>query len=161
MSFHIEPFTPAWQAQVTALVLGIQRDEFGIAITAQEQPDLIDIPNFVQKGAGNFWVAFSGEKVVGTIALLDIGGGLGALRKMFVAADWRGRDKGVAMALLETLLSHARARGLDEIVLGTTAAYHAAHRFYEKTGFTEIPADSLPPTFPRIRQDSKFYRLRL
>ena len=161
MSLRIEAFTRDSQSQVTALVLGIQRDEFGIAITAEEQPDLIDIPNFVQKGAGNFWVALSGETVVGTIALLDRGGGLGALRKMFVAIDWRGREKRVESTLLETLLAHARAHGLQEIVLGTTEAYHAAHRFYEKTGFTEIPAEALPAAFPRIKQDSKFYRLRL
>ena len=38
-----------------------------------DQPDLLQIPQFYQSGAGNFWVALDGEEVVGTVALLDIG----------------------------------------------------------------------------------------
>lgn len=56
------------------LILSIQRDEYGIAITAQDQPDLNDIPAFYRTGAGDFWVARADGQLVGTIALKDIGG---------------------------------------------------------------------------------------
>ena len=158
---RIIPYEAAHKAAVIDLVISIQRGEFGIAITAEEQPDLMDIPGFCQKGSGNFWVALSDDDVVGTIALLDIGEGRGALRKMFVEKNHRGRETGVALRLLETLLAWARDKGLREILLGTTAAYHAAHRFYEKHGFTELPPEQLPVSFPRIRQDSRFYRMVL
>jgi N-acetylglutamate synthase-like GNAT family acetyltransferase len=158
---RIVPYTDDWKQPVIDLVISIQRGEFGIAITAQEQPDLMDIPGFCQKGCGNFWVALDGDEVVGTIALLDLGGGLGALRKMFVEKTHRGRETGLALRLLETLLAWAREKGLTEILLGTTAAYHAAHRFYEKHGFSEVAPGSLPERFPRIRQDSRFYRMIL
>jgi GNAT superfamily N-acetyltransferase len=158
---RIVPYADDWKQPVIDLVISIQRGEFGIAITAEEQPDLMDIPGFCQKGNGNFWVALAGGEVVGTIALLDLGGGLGALRKMFVEKNHRGKETGVAQRLLETLLGWAREKGFQEILLGTTAAYHAAHRFYEKHGFAEIAPERLPERFPRIRQDSRFYRMTL
>lgn len=155
------PFTPDRKAAVIELVIAIQRDEFGLKLTAEEQPDLMDIPGFCQRGRGNFWVALDGDRVVGTIALVDIGGGRAALRKMFVHPGYRGREAGTAALLLETLLAWARDRGLSEVLLGTTAAYHAAHRFYEKNGFLEISPGELPPEFPRFRLDTRFYRMAL
>lgn len=156
----IRPFRPADMAGVAAVIVPIQQAEFGIPITYEEQPDLRTIPDFYQTGAGGFWVAEAGSGlIVGTIALKDIGGGVAALRKMFVAADHRG--DGTARRLLETLVAHARAAGLEAIVLGTTAKFLAAHRFYEKNGFAEIGEADLPAGFPRMAVDTKFYRLQL
>jgi acetyltransferase (GNAT) family protein len=81
---------------VQRLVLGIQREEFGVAVTLEEQPDLRDIPTYYQKDHGAFWVAVDGPELVGTIGLLDIGHGQGALRKMFVAPSHRGAAVGLA-----------------------------------------------------------------
>jgi N-acetylglutamate synthase-like GNAT family acetyltransferase len=157
----INPYAHADRDGVADLIVNIQRGEFGIPITYDDQPDLKDIPGFYQQGTGNFWVARSGGTVVGTIALKDIGNAQVALRKMFVGAAHRGRAQGVAQGLLDTALASARARGVKDIYLGTTAKFLAAHRFYEKNGFAEIPADTLPPTFPRMAVDTKFYRLAL
>lgn len=146
---------------VADVILPIQTQEFGVQITAADQPDLNDIPGFYQSGAGQFWVAAKDGEIVGTIGLKDIGNRQAALRKMFVAADARGKEFGVAARLLESLVVHARAAGLAEILLGTTEKFLAAHRFYEKNGFSEIPAEDLPPSFPRMDVDSKFYALTL
>jgi N-acetylglutamate synthase-like GNAT family acetyltransferase len=89
------------------LINAIQREEFAIPITLAEQPDLADIEGAYRNGAGAFWVAEAAGRIVGTIALIDIGDGGGALRKMFVDKDFRGAEKGVANGLLETLLAHA------------------------------------------------------
>lgn len=159
--FHIRPWTRADQQGVVALISGIQRGEFGLSITPQDQPDLMDIDGFYRPGAGEFWVAEAEGNVVGSIALLDIGSGQAALRKMFVDARWRGAEKGVAKALLATLLSHARASGLGRIYLGTTTRFLAAHRFYEKHGFQRVEKGDLPPAFPVMAVDSVFYRLAL
>jgi N-acetylglutamate synthase-like GNAT family acetyltransferase len=121
----------------------------------------VDIPNFYQKGAGQFWVALDQDAVVGSIGLLDIGAGEAALRKMFVAATHRGRAHGVAAQLLGTLLDHARKNGLKTIYLGTTEKFLAAHRFYEKSGFELIEPNSLPAAFPRMAVDKRFYRLEM
>src|SRR5688500_6829468 len=98
---RIIPFAPQDAEAVAALIIGIQRDEFHIPITLEDQPDLLDIPAFYQRGAGNFWVALADSRVVGTVALLDIGNQQGALRKMFVDASYRGSAYGVSARLLD------------------------------------------------------------
>jgi len=153
----VAPFSPEHLERVCSLILPIQREEFGIPITRADQPDLADIPGYYQRGAGNFWVALQGGAVVGTIALLDIGNAQAALRKMFVAAAYRGREHGTAKLLLDTLIDWSRARQLREIFLGTTAKFLAAHRFYEKNGFREVARNDLPPNFPVMVVDTKFY----
>jgi N-acetylglutamate synthase-like GNAT family acetyltransferase len=163
---RITRFEPRWSHAVAELIVPIQRDEFGIAITYAEQADLADIPGFYQRGAGEFWLAIDeAEAVVGSIALLDIGEGDGALRKMFVRYDERGAavapGGGVAERLLRTLVEHARSHGLRRIWLGTTDKFLAAHRFYEKHGFERVDPASLPESFPRMRQDTRFYGLTL
>jgi N-acetylglutamate synthase-like GNAT family acetyltransferase len=157
----VRPYEPSQKEAVATLITSIQRGEFGIPITLADQPDLQDIPGFYRKGRGNFWVAMRDGAVVGTIALIDIGEGQGALRKMFVHPDHRGGKPGAATVLLDTLLNWAKGKGLEEILLGTTDKFLAAHRFYAKNGFDEIPAATLPDRFPRMAVDSKFYRRRL
>ncbi len=50
----IVPFSKLYQSGVEDVILPIQQTEFGIPITLADQPDLIDIPSFYQKGKGNF-----------------------------------------------------------------------------------------------------------
>lgn len=154
-------FIPVFTQGVRDLIVPIQQDEFGIAITYDDQPDLQDIPGFYQNGTGNFWVALDGPQVVGTIALKDIGNHQAALRKMFVAPSHRGGDKGVAAELLQTLMGHARMTKIKDIFLGTTAQFLAAHHFYEKHGFAVIDPAELPDSFPRMAVDTRFYRMQL
>lgn len=154
---EIVPFLPAHAAGVVSLILPIQQTEFDIPITLEGQPDLQDIPGFYQRGHGNFWVALHGGRVVGSVALLDIGNGQGALRKMFVDASVRGSGHGVARRLLDTLFDWCAAQQVREVYLGTTAKFLAAHRFYEKSGFREITREELPSSFPVMVVDTKFY----
>jgi N-acetylglutamate synthase-like GNAT family acetyltransferase len=162
---RIQPYDPLHQQGVIDTILPIQQLEFKVPVTFADQPDLLDIPGFYQSGSGNFWLALADgcgtAEVVGTIALRDFGGGRGALRKMFVKGFYRGPQHGVAKRLLDTLLAWARGKGLREIYLGTTAVMPAAHRFYEKNGFELIDAAQLPPAFPRMAVDTRFYRKQL
>lgn len=153
---EISPFRPGHARKVIDLVLPIQQEVFGGPITLEMKPDLIDIPAFFRHGNGNFWVATDGEEVVRTIALLDIGAGRAALRKMFVRASHQGA--GVAKALLETLLAWCRQPGIREVYLGTAPQLLAAHRFYEKNAFRGIDRSEVSPSFPVVVVDTKFYR---
>jgi N-acetylglutamate synthase-like GNAT family acetyltransferase len=157
---EIQEYSDLYKDQVINLILGIQVEEFSIPVSIQDQPDLLQIPLFYQKGNGNFWIALDGEAVVGTIALIDIGNFQVALRKMFVAKAYRGKEHGVAQNLLQVLLAWCQKKELCEIYLGTTTAYLAAHRFYEKNSFEEIMKEDLPAAFPVMQVDSKFYRYR-
>lgn len=157
----IQPFSTHYQNQVVNLILSIQKDEFSIPIQLTDQPDLLNIPTIYQQGKGNFWIAIDSNQVIGTIALIDIGGSQGVLRKMFVLPEYRGKIIGVGQKLLETLIHWSQQQGLHQIYLGTTENYKAAHRFYEKNSFLEIEKVNLPPQFPVMEVDTKFYCLKL
>ncbi len=154
----VRPFEPRDADGVVAVILPIQREEFGFSITAEDQPDLSVIPDFYQTGEGGFWVAEKEGVIVGTIGLKDIGNGQATLRKMFVSAEARGREHGTAARLLERLFAHAADVGLSEIFLGTTEKFLAAHRFYEKHGFAQVEKAELPEAFLFMKVDTRFYR---
>lgn len=158
---NIRSFAPQDAEAIAAVILPIQRNEFGIPVTLEAQPDLADVPNYYQQGAGNFWVAEIDRTIVGTIGLLDIGSNQAALRKMFVSAPYRGKEHGVAQRLLGELVVWSARMRLEMIFLGTTDKFLAAHRFYEKNGFKEIERGLLPKTFPIMSVDTKFYALKL
>jgi len=158
---RIEPFVPALQGAVVDLILPIQQAEFGVPVTLADQPDLQEIGGFYQSGSGGFWVALDGPDVVGTIGLRDFGQGQAALRKMFVKATHRGSGHGVARRLLDHLVAHGSAAGVQAIYLGTTDLFLAAHRFYEKSGFERVDPRGLPERFPRMAVDTRFYRRTL
>ena len=139
------------------VILSIQRDEFGVPITVEDQPDLLDISGFYQQGSGNFWVAVADGEVVGTIALRDIGNRQGALRKMFVKPAYRGKEAGVAQRLFDELIASAIRAGIRELFLGTIDRFVAAHRFYERNGFVQVPEATLPKAFPLMGVDTRFY----
>lgn len=161
MELAIAPYAAGDEEGIIALILSIQQEEYGIAITAEDQPDLADITGFYQWGAGQFWTAKLDGRIIGTIALRDIGGGAGALRKMFVAKAHRGTGLGVAKALLGILLDWSRAAGLSRLYLGSTERFVSAHRFYERNGFRAVEAEALPLSFPRMAVDNRFYAIDL
>jgi GNAT superfamily N-acetyltransferase len=144
-------------AEIIDLILPIQQQEFQVAITLQDQPDLLDIENVYIAGGGNFWGAFDGSCLIGTIALLKSGEKMAALRKMFVSKEYRGKKHGVAGALLKTLKEYCFEKGITEIYLGTVPQLKAAQRFYEQNGFVQIAINDLPPEFPRMAPDKIFY----
>ncbi|MBC6491684.1 GNAT family N-acetyltransferase [Flavihumibacter stibioxidans] len=157
----ILPFLEKYSSGVRELILPIQQIEFGVPVTIEDQPDLLEINNFYQRGKGNFWVAIEGEQVVGTIGLIDIGHHSLALRKMFVHAAYRGKTSGIGKQLLDTALEWSRNNGIRKIYLGTVEQLVAARRFYEKNGFIEVAKNSLPDYFPRMEVDTRFYMISL
>ena len=156
---QIALYQPQYQTAVIDLILTIQQQEYGLPITLADQSDLLDIPTVYQQGHGNFWVALDSDRVIGTIAAIDIGDRLLALRKMFVATPYRGT--GVGGQLLKTLCRWAVQRQVSEVYLGTVEVFKGAHRFYENYGFRQIDKLELPATFPVMQGDNRFYQLIL
>ncbi|ULQ55187.1 GNAT family N-acetyltransferase [Flavihumibacter rivuli] len=144
-----------------SLILHIQQQEFNVPITREDQPDLLDIKKYYQQEKGNFWLALFNNEVVGSIGLLDIDKECMALRKMFVHEAHRGKSIGLAKLLLEKAIQWSEQNGKQFIYLGTNPKLLAAHRFYEKNGFIQVPEKSLPPSFPKMKVDSIFYKLAL
>ena len=153
----VQPYSEQYKDDIIDLIFNIQKNEYHLPIRKEDQPDLFDIPEFYQKGVGNFWVALSHNQLVGTISLLDIGNNQAAMRKMFVRADYRGKEYNTAKILLEEAICWAKHNKIMAIYLGTTEKFLAAHRFYEKNGFEQISSNDLPVNFSIMKVDTKFY----
>lgn len=159
---RIQPYTPQYQDQVVALILHIQQVEYQVPVTLADQPDLLNIPAVYQSGKGNFWVALeTNGELAGTIALLDTGHRFATIRKMFVKAEYRGREWGTASLLYEQLENWAIQQGLESLWLGTYDRLHAALRFYEKKGFSPVEKRQLPEGFPLMAVDNRFFAKNL
>jgi GNAT superfamily N-acetyltransferase len=160
-SFNIIPLNNAHCRQIIDLILPIQQIEFNVPVTLEGQPDLLDIETNYHHTGGNFWGVMLGDELVGTIALIAIGGRAGAIRKMFVRKEYRGKELGIGQVLLNELIAFCRQHDIDSLYLGTVEQLKAAHRFYEKNGFTRLPVHDLPPSFPLMGSDNIFYELHL
>ena len=155
------PIENEYANAVIDLVLNIQQNEFNIAITLEDQPDLLDITNFYHAGGGGFWGAFINEELVGTIALVKFDDNAAAIRKMFVKKEFRGKEHGIAQKLLDTLIHYCKENGIDDLYLGTVSVLEAALRFYERNHFVRIEKESLPKKFPVMSADNVFCHLNL
>jgi putative acetyltransferase len=95
------------------------------------------------------WSAWVGEQIAGIGALKDLGGGAGEVKSMRTHPDFLRR--GVAAAILEHIISEARARGMHRLSLetGSGPAFEPALKLYRKRGFIdgEPFADYTPSDF--------------
>lgn len=159
--FIIRELNNTHSPQIIELILNIQQVEFNVPVTLESQPDLQHIETFYIEPGGNFWGAFSGDTLIGTIALIRTAEQTGVIRKMFVKKEYRGTQPGVAHELLQTLIRYCREQQIGTLYLGTVDLLKAAMRFYEKQGFTEIPETALPSFFPKMPVDNRFYSFSL
>lgn len=143
------------------LILNIQQNEFNVAITLEDQPDLLEISNYYYSGGGCFWGAFIDNELVGTIALIKFDDNAAAVRKMFVKKEYRGKELRIAQELLDVLISYSSEKGINHLYLGTVSVLKAAIRFYEKNNFVGIDKKSLPEAFPIMSADNVFCHLTL
>jgi putative acetyltransferase len=103
---------------------------------------------------GGLWLAMSGDRGIGCVALRPLDETSAEVKRMFVDEAWRGL--GVGRALLERLIRGARDRGYEILKLGTLDDMLAAQGLYNSLGFTPIG---------RYRDDelidTRFYELTL
>ncbi len=158
---RIKPYNDKYKDQVIELIVNIQRNEFNLPVTIDDQPDLLDIPSHYQVDNGNFWLYLDDDRVVGTISLFDLKDSQAALRKLFVKKEYRGKERGVAKRLLETLLHWGRYYEFEELYLSTSAQFVAAQRFYEKNNFSIVTTEEIPEKFPRMIIDYKYYHRKV
>lgn len=145
--------------EVIALILGIQREEFQIAIGLEEQADLRDIEHHYLENGG-FWVALDQEgHVCGTIALLSLENGDVALKKMFVRPDMRRSSLG--RQLMQACFDYCQKYHKKAIYLGTVTDFVQAQKFYQNLGFQQIKKGDLPQDFPVLDVDNTFYQYDL
>lgn len=158
MKLSVKSFQNEHLKGLTSLITHIQEGEFHLPLSPEQHEELKNIPNAFQFGNGNYWIALDGERVIGSMAAFDIGHNELQLRDVFVHEEYRGKAKGVSRKLLDTVLSWAKERAIEKIYLGTAPVFLAAHRFYEKSGFTEIRKEDLPKYISCHPADTKFFR---
>ncbi len=156
---QIETYCGKYDDEIRSLILGIQNDEAKIGLSLQEQPDLLDIRRNYQQSGGEFWIALSDGRVIGTIGLMVKERHCAILKKFFVKKEFRSQK--VGLALYHKLLNYARDRGVHHILLDTPSVAHASHRFYEKAGFRKIGTEELPVPYSYPDRDSILYLLDL
>ncbi|SFN36695.1 Acetyltransferase (GNAT) domain-containing protein [Chryseobacterium oleae] len=159
MNVHIQQLDNTYSDQLIDMILTIQQKEFNVPITIEDQPDLKQIESFYTAAGGNFWGAFIDGELVGSIALVKFDERAGAVRKMFVKKEFRGKELNIAQELLEVLISFCRESGIDAIYLGTVNILKAAIRFYERNHFVQVEKENLPARFPLMSADNVFYSL--
>ena len=79
-------------------------------------------------------------------------------RMLSVAASARGR--GVGDALVRAVIDQARAIGVERVVLSSSEKMLAAHRLYQRLGFTRLPERDWSP-LPGINLVAYAYGLPL
>jgi len=104
-----------------------------------DDEDLFQIPQ-IYRDRGKFWVAIENEKVIGTVAIRDLGNNIAKLNRMFVLVGYHG--SGVGQKLLNTAINFAKDKKFSEIILNTNVLMHRAHHFYEKNGFIKYAKNS-------------------
>ncbi|WP_251867627.1 GNAT family N-acetyltransferase [Enterococcus malodoratus] len=152
----IVPFEEKYTQEVVDLIIPIQRNEFNIMLSVEDQPDLLRIKEEYIDTGGNFWVALFEGKVIGTIALVKLQNHCGAIKKMFVTKDFRG-EKQIGRKLLDTLVSNCKEQGYEYLYLGTVEVLKAAQKFYKKNGFELIEKTEMPKDYHLMDVDTVFF----
>ena len=98
------------------------------------------------------WVAVDDARgVLGTVTFVETGSALSEvaregeaeIRSLAVAPVAMG--EGVGEALTRHTIAIARERGYAALVLSSSTTMHAAHRLYERLGFTRLPERDWSP----------------
>jgi putative acetyltransferase len=105
--------------------------------------DLDDIEGEYINNRGDFLVGIQGREIVVIGALRKATETCGELKRLRVRQDCQQQGHGETMML--KLIERAEELGYRELILDTMASNTAAHRLFEKLGFTELRRERKGP----------------
>lgn len=146
---------------IVELVLSCQNDGSRPLVTAEDQPEMLDIETYFFAPGGYFWVAKDDGRVIGTIGLMNYGNGIGILKKFFVYEKYRGKPCHLGQKLYAELLAFARELDFKKLILDTPKNTVRAHDFYEKAGFVKTEKENLPVRFEYPYENCDFFILNI
>ena len=157
----IGPAEPADFDRIAELTVGVYTAED--LVSPGYVPELADVAGRADRA--ELLVARDGSgQVVGSVALV-LSGDFGEVTESedeaafrMLAVDGAAQRQGIGEALVRTCLDRARAAGKKWMVLSTGERMTAAHRLYERLGFTRLPERDWTPV-PGI--DLRVYALAL
>jgi ribosomal protein S18 acetylase RimI-like enzyme len=147
-SLSVEPARPEDYPRIAELTVGVYVD--GGLATPAYAPELADVEGRASRSE-LLVVRDTAGRVVGSVALVlegDFGNvttsdAEAAFRMLVVDPDIQGQ--GVGRLLVTECLERARAAGKRRMVLSTDPLMTAAHRLYERVGFTRLPERDWSP----------------
>lgn len=147
--------------QIIHMIENIQKNEFNLPITNEINSCILRAEEeFYFNRSYNFWYAVDQVgTIIGSIGLKKIDKDNAEIKKFFVTDKYRG--KGVAGKLVQMLLKSAEKHRFKNLYLGTVDILHAAHRFYEKYGFSRINEADLPSNFDKCPIDTVFFKTKI
>jgi len=154
-SIRILPYSSSQQAAIDRMMAEIQ-EEFSEVFTS---PGAKSIRELSRSPREIFWTAIAGEELAGTVGLVLLENNHAALKRMFVAKKFRGKEHRTAELLLQAAMQCVHAHGIRTLYLGTMQQFAAAQKFYLKHGFRAISRGELPPDFLPNPVDVVFYAL--
>jgi ribosomal protein S18 acetylase RimI-like enzyme len=148
-SLSVQPARPGDFAAIAELTVAVYVD--GGLASPDYAPELADVDGRASR-ADLLVVRDPAGRVVGSVALV-LKGDFGnvttsdeeaAFRMLVVDPAAQGR--GIGELLVRTCLDRARAAGKRRMVLSTDPLMTAAHRLYQRLGFTRLPERDWSPT---------------
>jgi GNAT superfamily N-acetyltransferase len=140
-SITIRPFVEVDSLQVRDLFITINRtlsppdlrDAFEEYIARALVDEIDRIGAYYTEREGGFWVAVSGDRLVGTFGLERASADAMELRRMYVEPSTR--RKGVGRAMLLFAEDECRRRNIDRLELSTAEIQTAALGMYRNAGY--------------------------
>jgi len=135
VNYTIRPYRKGEENYVADVHERVYRQEYNwsdifIAFAKQVVYDFAALP---ESEHAKMWVADVEGQPVGSIMLQEEETGLGHLRLFILEKEYRGT--GIADALLETAMEHAKAWHFNHIYLSTAEPLTAARKKYAALGF--------------------------
>jgi GNAT superfamily N-acetyltransferase len=141
--FRILPFESSHQAEALALAEDILCVEHRLCSDLEGERDLQDISTSYAPPGGRFLVAVASGEVVGTAGILRLSERDCELKRLYVLPEHR--RKGIASALVGTLLPFVREQGYRRLVLEIGPEMADTLHRYARYGFVPLAAgDELP-----------------
>ena len=144
----VEPAEPEDFPRIAELTVGVYLGE-GLA-SAAYAPELADVEGRAAKAQLLVARAEAG-RVVGAVALV-LAGDFGNVTESddeaafrMLVVDPAARGRGIGELLVAACLDRARAAGKRRMVLSTDDRMTAAHRLYERLGFSRLPERDWSP----------------
>jgi putative acetyltransferase len=99
------------------------------------EAEVAGLPGRYAPPSGCLLLAMQGERPAGCVAMRDLGGGTCEMKRLYVAAESRGR--GVGRLLVEEILRRAERAGYRRMVLDTVPEMVEAIALYRSFGFID------------------------
>jgi GNAT superfamily N-acetyltransferase len=100
--------------------------------------ELAELPGDYAPPAGRLMMAMEEARAAGCVALRNIDDATCEMKRLYVRSEYRG--KGIGKALVNAILSEARAIGYQRVRLDTLPQMKEAVALYQSLGFRPIPA---------------------